>query len=76
MSLVDHEEALAESRLDELDAQKNVHMQKLKFFKRMKRRFMTGDSLWAWNISTVATWPSAGGAGFAAGMVGPAFFTT
>ena len=72
----DEKEAVAVRHLDELDVQKNIHMQELKFWKRMRRRFMTGDSLWAWNISTVCTWPSAGGAGFAAGMVGPAFFAT
>lgn len=71
----DEQETLAIRRLDELDAQKNIQMQHLKFWKRMKRRFMTGDSFLAWNISTVATWPSAGGFGYAAGLVGPAFFT-
>ena len=57
-------------RLDRLDEHRNAELSKLPFFKRMKRRYTTGDAFVAWNISTVATWPSAFPAGVAAGAAG------
>lgn len=54
--------------LDEVDKERGKLLKKLPFLKRFRKRFMTGDSLWSYNISSAMTWTTAFPAGIAAGL--------
>ena len=53
------------SQLDSLEEERKKLLAKLPWYKRFYRRYMTGDSFWAYQISSVMTWPQALVAGFA-----------
>lgn len=55
-------------RLAELDKERDELVQYLPWWKKFYRRFMTGDSFVAWNLSSLASWMAAFPAGFTAGM--------
>lgn len=45
-------------------------IKKLPFFKRLKKKYMTGDSFWAYHFGGLTTWPTAFPLGVAAGSTG------
>ncbi len=54
--------------LKEVDKERGKLLKKLPFFKRFRRRFMTGDSAWSWNLSSAWSWIFAYPAGMASGL--------
>lgn len=63
-------------RLDELDKERSSLIKKLPWYKKFYRRFMTGDSFWAWNLSSVQTCLTAFPAGLAVGLSSASFAST
>lgn len=55
-------------RLSELDKERDILIGRLPWWKKFYRRFMTGDSFVAWNLSSVFSWVAAFPAGFTAGL--------
>lgn len=55
-------------RLNELDEERDALIKRLPWWKKFYRRFMTGDSFVAWNLSSVFSWMTAFPAGFTAGL--------
>ena len=49
--------------LDKMDEQREELIVRLPWYKRLHRRYLTGDAFWAYNISSLLTWPQAFGAG-------------
>jgi len=54
-----------EKMLDDVDRAREGLIKKLPWYKRIYRRYFTGDAFWAYNISSLMTWPQA----FAAGLL-------
>lgn len=55
-----------DSTLDEVEKVRENLIAKLPWYKRVHRRYFTGDAFWAYNISSLMTWPQAFGAGLIA----------
>lgn len=53
-------------RLTQLDKERDELIKQLPWYKKFYRRFMTGDSFVAWNLSSFTSWLTAFPAGLAA----------
>ena len=60
-------------KIDELGERRSKLIEHLPLWKRFKKRYLTGDAFVSWNLSTLATWPSAFPAGVAAAASWPLF---
>ena len=50
--------------LDAIDEAREELVLKLPWYKRPFRRYLTGDAFWAYNVSSLMTWPQAFTVGF------------
>ena len=62
--------------LDSIDEAREVLIEKLPWWRRFIRRYMTGDAFKAYNISSAMTWPTAFGTGLGASKMWAGWVTT
>jgi hypothetical protein len=60
---------VVEQELDGLDERREELIVKLGWWKRVKRRYLTGDSFKSYQISSLMTWPQAFTAGLSASVL-------